>query len=43
MTLGTDGFSWTGKSRFQVMVLHCIDEASLFHLGRPLEIETWNT
>lgn len=34
---GIDGFFWTGKAGFQVVVLHCIDEASLFHLGRRLE------
>ena len=33
-TLGIDGFYWSGKQGFQVHVLHCIDEASLFHLGR---------
>jgi hypothetical protein len=35
--LGIDGFFWTGKKRFQVMNFHCIDEASLFHLGRRLD------
>ena len=33
-TLGIDGFYWSGKQGFQVHILHCIDEASLFHLGR---------
>lgn len=32
--IGVDGFYWRGKGGFQVHVLHCIDEASLFHLGR---------
>ena len=36
-TVGIDGFFWTGRAGFQVMVFHCIDEASLFHLGRRLE------
>ena len=35
--LGIDGFFWTGRGGFQVMVFHCIDEASLFHLGRRLQ------
>ena len=35
--LGIDGFFWTGKKDFQVMIFHCIDEASLFHLGRRLD------
>ena len=35
--VGIDGFFWTGKAGFQVMVFHCIDEASLFRLGRRLE------
>ena len=35
--VGIDGFYWTGKAGFQVMVFHCIDEASNFHLGRRLE------
>ena len=35
--LGIDGFYWTGRGGFQVMVFHCIDEASLFHLGRRLQ------
>ena len=33
-TLCLDGFYWSGKQGFQVHILHCIDEASLFHLGR---------
>ena len=32
--VGIDGFFWSGKQGFQVHVLHCIDEASLFHMGR---------
>ena len=36
-TVGIDGFFWTGRAGFQVMFFHCIDEASLFHLGRRLE------
>ena len=35
--VGIDGFFWTGRKGFQVMIFHCIDEASLFHLGRRLE------
>ena len=35
--IGADCFFWTGKSGFQVMVFHTIDESSLFHLGRRLE------
>ena len=35
--LGIDGFYWTGKKGFQTHVFHCIDEASLFHLGKRLE------
>ena len=35
--VGIDGFYWTGKAGFQVLVFHCIDEASLFQLGRRLE------
>eukprot|EP00435_Cladocopium_sp_Y103_P004696 s6476_g1.t1 len=35
--LGIDGFFWTGRKGFQVMIFHCIDESSLFHLGRRLE------
>ena len=35
--VGIDGFFWSGKAGFQVMVFHCIDEASLFHLGRRLD------
>eukprot|EP00435_Cladocopium_sp_Y103_P014084 s526_g3.t1 len=34
--VGIDGFYWTGRAGFQVMVFHCIDEASLFHLGRRI-------
>ena len=30
-------FSWTGRKGFQVMIFHCIDEASMFQLGRQLE------
>lgn len=33
-TVGIDSFYWSGRQGFQVHVLHCIDEASLFHLGR---------
>ena len=47
-TVGIDGFYWTGLRGFQVHVFHCIDEASLFHLGRRCEtrnpdqvITTW--
>ena len=35
--VGIDGFYWTGRQGFQTHVFHCIDEASLFHLGRRLE------
>lgn len=35
--VGIDGFYWTGKRGFQVNIFHCVDEASLFHLGRRLE------
>ena len=35
--VGMDGFFWTGSRGFQVHVVHCIDEASLFHLGRRIE------
>ncbi len=35
--IGIDGFFWSGSRGFQVHVLHCIDEASLFHLGRRIE------
>ena len=34
--VGLDGFYWSGKAGFQVHVLHCIDEASMFHLGRRI-------
>ena len=34
--VGLDGFYWSGKAGFQVHVLHCIDEASMFHIGRRL-------
>ena len=47
--IGMDGFFWTGIRGFQVHVFHCIDEASLFHLGKrchtrnPDEvIESWS-
>ena len=39
--LGIDGFYWAGIRGFQVHVYHCIDEASLFHLG--CRCETRNT
>ena len=46
--VGLDGFYWSGKAGFQVHVFHCIDEASLFHIGRRIEhrdsrrtIQTW--
>ena len=46
--IGMDGFYWSGTRGFRVHVFHCIDEASLFHLGRRCEtrnpdrvIETW--
>ena len=46
--VGIDGFYWTGRAGFQVLVFHCIDEASLFHLGKRIEnrhldhvIPTW--
>ena len=32
--IGIDGFYWKGKRDFQVHVIHCIDEGSLFHLGK---------
>ena len=35
--VGIDGFYWTGRKGFQTHVFHCIDEASLFHLGKRLE------
>ena len=35
--VGIDGFFWTGRGGFQVFIFHCIDEASLFHLGRRLD------
>ena len=34
--VGIDGFFWRGHTGFQVHVLHCIDEASLFHLGKRI-------
>ena len=47
--VGIDGFYWRGHSGFQVHVLHCIDEASLFHLGERIStrnpdqiINVWN-
>jgi hypothetical protein len=47
--IGMDGFYWSGVRGFRVHVFHCIDEASLFHLGRRCEtrnpdrvIETWS-
>ena len=33
-TVGVDGFYFKGRAGFQVYVLHVIDEASCFHLGR---------
>ena len=46
--VGLDGFYWSGTRRFRVHAFHCIDEASLFHLGRRCEtrnpdqvIESW--
>ena len=46
--VGLDGFYWSGSRDFRIHVFHCIDEASLFHLGRPYEtrnpdqvIDTW--
>eukprot|EP00435_Cladocopium_sp_Y103_P041880 s782_g11.t1 len=35
--VGIDGFYWSGSKGFSVHVFHCIDEASLFHLGRRCE------
>lgn len=32
-----DGFFFTGKAGFQVMILHVIDESSMFHMARRLE------
>ena len=47
--VGIDGFFWRGHTGFQVHVLHCIDEASLFHLGKRIPtrnpdqvISSWN-
>ena len=47
--VGIDGIFWTGIRGFQVQILHCIDEASLFHLARRIHtrnpdeaILTWN-
>ncbi len=47
--VGLDGIFWTGIRGFQVQILHCIDEASLFHLARRIQtrnpdeaIVTWN-
>ena len=34
--VGIDGFFWRGQAGFQVHVLHCVDEASMFQLGRRL-------
>ena len=36
-TVGLDGFFWSGKAGFQVHVFHCLDEASLFQIGRRIE------
>ncbi len=33
---GIDGFFWRGHTGFHAHVLHCIDEASLFHLGKRI-------
>ena len=35
-TVGIDGLFWSGRGGFQVMVFHCIDESTLFHIGRRL-------
>ena len=47
--VGMDGFYWSGIRGFQVHVFHCLDEASLFHLGKRCEtrnpdevIESWS-
>lgn len=47
--VGLDGIYWTGIRGFQVQILHCVDEASLFHLARRIQtrnpdeaIVTWN-
>ena len=47
--VGIDGFYWSGSKGFRVHVFHCIDESSLFHLGRRCEtrntdqvIDTWS-
>ena len=47
--VGIDGIFWTGIRGFQVQILHCIDEASLFHIARRIQtrnpdeaIVTWN-
>ena len=37
--VGIDGFYWTGQKGFQTNAFHCIDEASLFHLGKCLTID----
>ena len=46
--IGMNGFYWSGTRGFRLYVFHCIDKASLFHLGRRYEtrnpdrvIETW--
>ena len=47
--VGVDGFFWKGHLGFQAHALHCIDEASLFHLGKRIPtrnpdqiIHSWN-
>ena len=32
--ISLDGFDWTGQRGFHVHVLHILDEATRFHLGR---------
>ena len=47
--VGMDGMFWTGTRGFQVQILHCIDEASLFQIARRIQtrnpdeaIPTWS-
>ena len=37
-TVGIDGFTFTSRSGFNPQVVHVLDEASCFHLGRRVEV-----
>ena len=36
-TVGIDGFFWSGRSGFEVYVIHCVDECSTFQLARRMQ------